>query len=288
MANSAQIGLQTNPINLQVAHQNCPNPPDSTYPRLCGSGENGQPIAISNPAHIYGTVKANGQTSTSGMSNPGLTSSSGVSPQALPPHDRAAQKAAVAQTMTVAAASCTNNSTKSWPANVQITGNVTISHQCQVTISGDVWITGSLTMSNSGQIIVSDSLGTSRPDIMVDGQSSSLGNSAQIVSNNQDTGAQLITYWSNASCSPDCSDVTGTNLANSRNTTTISLSNSASGPETIFYAKWSKVAVSNSGQIGALVGQTITLTNSAAVTFGSSAGVGSITYWLIDGYRKSI
>ncbi|HEX5456160.1 MAG TPA: hypothetical protein VFW77_02220 [Candidatus Saccharimonadales bacterium] len=288
MTNTAQIGLQTNPINLQVAHQNCPNPADSSYPRLCADGENGQPINLSNSAHIYGNVKANNQTSTSGMSDPGLTSSSGVSPQPLPPHDRNAQKAAVTQTMTGAAASCTNNSSTSWPANLEITGNVTISHKCQVTISGDVWITGTLTMSNTSQIIVSDSLGTTRPNIMIDGQYSSLSNSAEIVSNDQGTGAQLVTYWSSAGCSPDCSDVSGTDLANSRNTTTISLDNSASGPETIFYAKWSKIAVSNSGQIGALVGQTISLTNSAAVTFGSSAGVGSITFWLIDGYRKSI
>ena len=288
MANSAQIGLQTNPIKLQVAHQSCPNPPDSTYPRLCSDGENGEPINLSNSAHIYGDVKANNQTSTSGMSDPGLTSGSGVSPQALPPHDRDAQKAAVTQTTTGSAASCTNNSSISWPANLKITGDVTISHKCQVTISGDVWITGTLTMSNSAQIIVSDSLGTTRPNIMVDGQYSSLSNSAEIVSNNQSTGAQLITYWSSASCSPDCSDVTGTDLANSRNTTSISLDNSASGPETIFYAKWSKIEVSNSGQIGALVGQTIALTNSAAVTFGSSVGTGSITFWLIDGYRKSI
>ncbi|HET7673346.1 MAG TPA: hypothetical protein VFK11_02445 [Candidatus Saccharimonadales bacterium] len=287
MTNSAQIGLQTSPINLQVAHQSCPNPVNSSYPQLCADGENGQPINIYNNSHIYGNVKANNQISGSNMSDPGLTASSGVTPQALPPHDRSAQIAAVTDNLTGSAASCSGKAEITWPANVKITGNVSISHQCEVTVLGDAWITGNLTMSNSAQLIVSDSLGTTRPNIMIDGQSSSLSNSSQIVSNNQNTGAQLITYWSTAGCSPNCSDVTGTDLYNTRNSTTISLNNSASGPQTIFYAKWSKIQVSNSGQIGALVGQTIVLTNNSAVTFGSSVGSGSITFWLIDGYRRS-
>jgi hypothetical protein len=286
MANSAQIGLETSPIDLQVAHQNCPSPPDSTYPKLCASGENGQPISISNPAHIYGDVRANNQVSTDGLSNPGLTASSGVVPQPLPPHDRDAQKAAASNELTGSEASCSGGSSITWPANLKITGNVSLSNSCDVTILGDVWITGNLTMSNTTEIIVSDTLGATRPNIMVDGQSTSISNSGEIVSNNQNTGAQLISYWSNSSCSPDCSDVTGIDLYNSRNTATISLNNSASGPHTIFYAKWSKVQISNSGQIGALVGQTITLSNSSAVTFGSSVG-SSLTFWLIDGYRRS-
>src|SRR5579884_1978744 len=56
LSNSAQIGLSTNPVTVQVADQICPNPADATYPRVCNSGENGQPITINNTAHIYGTV----------------------------------------------------------------------------------------------------------------------------------------------------------------------------------------------------------------------------------------
>ncbi len=287
MSNSSQIGLLLSPVNLQVAHQSCPNPPDSTYPRLCASGENGQPISISNTAHIYGNVKANNQISSSGMSDPGLTVNSGVSAQPLPDHNRTAQKAAAVNSLSGAAASCTSNSgSVTWPAHLKITGNVTISKTCTVTLMGDTWITGTLNMSNQGTLKVDNSLGTTRPNIMIDGQNNNFSNSSTIASNSQNTGPQIITYWSNASCSPDCNDVTGTDLANSRNTITLSLDNASSGPQTIFYTKWSKIQVANSGQIGALVGQTISISNSGTITFGSSIGTG-LTFWVISGYRRS-
>jgi len=84
MSNSAQIGLSTNPVNVQVADQACPNPADATYPRVCNSGENGQPIVLTNTAHIYGTVTATNQTNGSGMTNTGLVANGSVSPLALP------------------------------------------------------------------------------------------------------------------------------------------------------------------------------------------------------------
>jgi hypothetical protein len=289
MSNTAQIGLTTNPVNVQVAHQNCPEPADATYPRLCNSGENGQPITIQNSAHIYGDVRANNQTNGAGMSNPGLTAGSGVPAQPLPTHDRAAQKAAATNNMTAAAASCTsNNGTKTWPANTKITGNVEVEKSCVVTIEGDVWITGTLNLKNSGQIRVSNGLGTTRPNIMVDGQSNKLANSSSLASNSSNTGIQLIAYWSTAACSPDCADVTGTDLFNTRDDTTIELDNSASGPQSVFYSRWSRVQIANSGQIGALVGQTVELKNSSTITFGTTVTPGGGTaYWIIDGYRRS-
>lgn len=287
MSNSAQIGLTTNPVNVDVAHQNCPNPPDGTYPRICNSGENGQPITINNSAHIYGSVKANNQTSSNGMTNPGLVAGSGVAAKALPTHDRAAQKAAITTNLTSATASCSGSQTRTWAANTKISGDVTISNSCVVTVLGDVWITGNLYSSNSTQIKVADSLGSTKPNIMVDGSNgATFSNSTKLVSNASSTGFQVITYRSDASCSPDCVDVTGTDLYNSRNDTTISLSNSAEGPNTIFYARWTRVQINNSGQIGALVGQTIQLSNSSTITFGTSVeGVGE-TFWVIDGYRR--
>ena len=287
MSNSAQIGLSSNPVNLSVAHQTCPNPADSSYPQLCGGG-NGEPIDINNTAHIYGDVKANNQVSGSGMSDPGLTASSGVAALPLPPHDRAAQKAAIATEITGSAASCSGSQTKTWAANTKIVGNVTLSNTCQVTVLGDVWITGNLNSSNSTQIKVSDALGSTQPNIMIDGSSgATFSNSTKLVSNASGTGFQVITYRSDASCSPDCSSVTGTDLYNSRNDTTISLSNSAEGPDTIFYARWTRVQVNNSGQIGALVGQTVQLSNSGTITFGTSVPGTGETFWVIDGYRRS-
>lgn len=283
LSNTAQIGLSTSPVILNVAHQNCPNPATASFPRLCNQGENGQPISISNSARIYGDVKANNQTNGVGMTSPGLTASSGVDPQPLPSYDRDAQKAAITNNQTGSTASCSSNTVKTWPANLKITGNVNISNNCKVTVSGNVWITGRLTLSNQAQIIVSNSLGTTRPTIMVDGSGTSISfnNASEIVANTNNTGFRFITYWSSASCSPDCADVTGVNLSNSRNVTTIQMNNSANAAQSILYAKWSRVSVSNSGQIGALVGQTVQLTNSATITFGTSAGE-STSYWVID------
>lgn len=286
MTNSSQIGLLITPVIMKVAHQNCPNPPDFNYPRLCASGENGEPISIENTAHIYGEVTANNQTNGSNMSSPGLVGSSGVTPRPLPIHDRAAQKAAIITTTTGALASCTNNfEVKTWAPNLKIVGDVLISKSCNVIVQGDVWITGNLVMENSSSMTVADPLGVVRPNIMVDGPITSFKNSAQIVSNINDTGVQIINYWSNTACSPDCADVTGVDLYNTRNDVTIELDNNAGGPHTIFYSRWTKVLISNSGSIGALVGQTVELKNSATITFGTSAGTGQ-TYWVIEGYRR--
>lgn len=287
MSNSAQIGLSSNPVNLSVAHQTCPTPANSSYPQICGSG-NGEPIELNNSAHIYGDVKANNQTDGAGMSNPGLTAGSGVAALPLPPHDRSAQKAAVTSEITGAAASCWGTQTKTWAANTKIVGNVTLSNSCQVTVLGDVWITGNLNASNSTRIIAADSLGSTRPNIMVDGSSgATFSNSTKLVSNASATGFQVVTYRSDASCSPDCANVTGTDLYNSRNDTTISLSNNTEGPDTIFYARWTRVQINNSGQIGALVGQTVQLSNSGTITFGTSIPGTGETFWVINGYRRS-
>jgi hypothetical protein len=288
MSNSAQIGLSTNPVNVQVADQACPNPADATYPRVCNSGENGQPIAISSPAHIYGTVTATNQTNGSNMSNTGLVANGSVSPLTLPTYDRAAQKTAATNNMTAAAASCSGNQTVTWPANTKITGNVTVSNsKCTVIIQGNVWITGSLSVSNGAQLDISNSVGTTLPNIMVDGSGGiTFSQSSAVVRNSSNTGAEFYTFYSKASCSPDCSSVTGTDLASSRTVTTISLNNSASAASSVFYAYWSQVSLGNSGQIGAVIGQTIQMSNTAAITFGSSTGVAGNTVWVIKGYHR--
>jgi len=286
MSNTAQIGLSNNTVNVQVAHQICPYPADATYPRICNVGERGQPISISNSAKIYGSVRANNQTTTTGLVSPGLVASSGIEAGNMPPHDRVTQKANAINSLTAAQASCSSG-TKTWPANVKITGDVSVSNTCKVTMLGDVWITGTFTMSNSSQLIVSDALGSTRPNIMVDGSSASFSNTSVIASNSQKTGAQVITYRSAAACSPDCANVSGTDLYNSRNTSTISFNNSASGPNTVFYARWSRVNISNSGQLGALVGQTIQLSNTGTITFGTTVSPGGgEANWILSEYKR--
>lgn len=133
MSNSAKIGLIVDAIDVYVAHQSCPNPPDATYPRICNPGENGEPITINNTAHIYANVRANNQTTTSGMSTPGLTASSGVAALSLPPHNRNAQKAAVAVERSGSDAGCSSG-TKVWQANTKINGDVVVRNNCTVDI----------------------------------------------------------------------------------------------------------------------------------------------------------
>lgn len=285
MSNSAQIGLSILPVDVKVAHQSCPSPADATYPRVCASGENGQPITISNPARIYGEVRATNQTNGAGMSSPGLVANSSAPPVALPTYDRAAHKAAVSSEQTGAAAGCSNG-IKVWPANLKINGNVAVSGQCKVTVEGDVWITGRLQLLNSAELIVKNGL-SDPPVIMIDGQQGiTMRNASSLTPNATDVGYRVITFASEASCSPDCADVTGTDLKNSQSLTTIDIDNVASGQNTEFYAHWSRLQAGNSGSIGALAGQTVHLKNSLAVTFGTSVSGFGDTVWVIDSLKR--
>lgn len=286
MSNAATIGLLILTVPVQVADDICPSPADATYPRVCNSGENGQPITTTGLSHIYGQVTATNQTDGSHMSFPGLTPGT-VAPQALPTYDRAGQKAAATNNMTGAAASCTSllGGNVTWPANTKITGDVTISNLCHATIKGNVWITGNLNVSNIAQLIIDNSVGTTRPVIMVDGSSGiTLSNTAVVLSNLVGTGAEFITYYCGASCNED-NAVTGTALAASRSLPTINLNNSASASNSLFYAYWSQVNLGNTGSIGAVVGQTIQMSNTASISFGTSSGVGT-TIWVVKGYRR--
>lgn len=289
LKNSAQIGLTTSPVSVKAAHQSCPISFDSTYPRVCNNGENGQPISIQNSAKIYGEVRATNQTNGAGMQNPGLVAGSTAEPLPLPTHDRSAQVAAVTSTISGGSAGCSSG-TKTWNANLKVTSDVSISNGCKVTVHGDVWITGKLTLSNSSELIVLNGL-TEPPEIMIDGNSGiELSNSSVLRSNNSSTpvGFRVLTYWSTASCSPDCSSVTGIDLANSRGNTTIKIDNGSSGPNTEFYARWTAVTLSNSGNVGAVVGQTVKLTNSAAITFGTPvSGTNVPSAWVVENYRRT-
>lgn len=293
VSNNAQIGLSTtslaNAVNLRVAHTNCPNPATASYPRVCTSGENGQPITAN--GQIYADVRATNQTTGTNMSNPGLIPNQTVAPYILPDYDRNAQKAAVTTTKASsdAAIACGNNQTKTWPANVKITGNFALGNGCTVNITGDVWLTGSISFGNNAKFVVSNSLGTTRPTFMIDGSLGFVsGNNSQVVPNSSNTGIYFITYWSADSCSPDCSNVTGTALKNSQDIVTITLSNNASAPNSIIYARWSRVSVANNGELGAVAGQSILLSNNAVINFTASVpGSTNLNVtWVKRGYLR--
>ncbi len=282
MSNSARIGSSSNPLKVWVAHNNCPAGGGSTYPAQCTSG---QPITLTNSAQIFGEVRATNQTSGNGMSSPGLIAGSSAPPVSLPNYDRQAQVDAVANNLTGAAASCSNGQTRTWNANTKITGNVTISNNCQVTVNGNVWITGNFNISNSASIKVGSSVATV-PTVMIDGSSgATFSNSSSVLANASNIGFQFITFHSTASCSPNCSDVTGTSLYNSRNLTTISISNSSLGAGSTYYARWSKIQVNNGGAVGAILGQTIQLSNSGNISFGTQLSSGT-SVWSIKNYQQ--
>lgn len=293
MKNSAQIGLTSNPVEVKSAHQNCPSGGGGSYPQVCSSG---QPIDISNPARIYGRVCAKNQTNGSRMSSTGLdascsgSSASAPAPLPLPDHDRAAQKAAVTNTINGDYKCSSNSAVWTIPANTRITGDFEAEKKCDIYVLGDVWIEGKMIMKTSAEIIVHDSLGSTMPNIMVDDSSGILfENKSSVRSNSSDTGVQLLTYYSKASCSPECASVTGNDLYDSREEVTILLKNSSSAESSILYARWTQAQLDNGGDIGAIVGQTVKLQNSAAVTFGaaiSGGGGSSPITWLVDNYRR--
>jgi hypothetical protein len=298
LGNNAQIGLTTNSVNVRSAHQSCPTTaPYDTYPQVCGAG-NGEPITLGTNAKIYANVQAKNQTTGTNMFNPGLVACSGTNcnPVSLPTYGRAAQKAAVTSTYASSdgAIACGNNASKSWPANVKITGNITTGNNCTVTINGDVWITGSVTMGNGSKFVVADSLGTTMPTMMLDGGNASgtggfiFGNNSQILPNISGTGLQVVSFWSDSSCSPDCASLTGTELHDSQNITTINLSNNGSAPNSILWSHWTKVKVANNGAIGAVAGQTVELGSNAIINFTSSVpgSDNRVTTWVKRGYMQ--
>jgi hypothetical protein len=293
---NAQIGLSTtlvaNAVNIRVAHMNCPSPADATYPRVCNPGENGQPISVDNNGKVYADVRATNQTDGTWMYNPGLIVNQTVPPITLPAYDREAHKNAVVlphRPSSESIIACGNNQSKTWPANVKIVGDISLGNNCIITLSGDTWITGSVNFGNNARIVVPDSLGTTMPVVMIDGANGfRLGNNGLVQPNSFGTGVYFITYWSSATCSPDCADVTGVDLKNSQNVVKIELDTNGSAPGSILYSRWSRARISNNGAIGAVAGQSIELGSNAVINFTASVpGSDNLTItWVKRGYMR--
>lgn len=264
-------GITTGPGKiLQVADNRCPIGGGNAFPRVCNPAEASQPITSSSGATITGTVMANNQTDGTKMSDPGLVPGAVDVHTVPPPPDRAPLKAAAtgpgSTAMSGSSAGCSTGK-KSWPANTKITGNVSIYASCEVTITGTVWITGTLTIFGSAKLIVSESL-TEKPIIMIDGASgATFRGSANIQANSSGVGVRMVTYYSTASCSPECTDVTGTNLYNSQTKSTFVLQNNTTitnGNE--FIAAWTTLDMQNGSEVkGAISAQRINLSGGADI-----------------------
>jgi len=290
--NGSQIGLSTNPVNVRVADQACPSPANSTYPQVCGTGS-ANPITLNQNSLIYGNVQATNQTNGTNMFNPGLIAGSTFAPVPLTNFDRSAFKTTVnasGQVMTgTQASNCPNGGTVNWPANVKITGDVSIANKCTIKINGNVWITGSVSIQNNANLAVQNGVGTTTPNIVVDGSSGFvIGNKGSITQNTSGTSVEILTFWSASSCSPDCTTLTGTDLYTSQNTLTLDLSNTGSAPGAVLYAYWSKVRLSNNGSLGAVTGQTVELGNNAVINFSSTipGSDNRVTTWVKRGYMR--
>lgn len=293
LSNSAQIGLSLLPVKVSVADQSCPLNGGSGYPRVCTAGErsSSQPITFAGNSRIYGQVQATNQTNGANMFSPGLVAGSPAAAP-LPEYDRQGQIDNATNNMTGTQASCSLG-VKTWPANTKITGDVTISGVCVVTVEGNVWITGNLNLRNGAILVVKLGV-TTQPVIMVDGNDGvSIRNAAALLANINlsPVGFKIITYASTVACSTAVSsacEVTGTDLYNSKSKLTISIENAASAAETEFYARWSKITINNSGNIGALVGQTVELSNAAAITFGTEvSGFSGPVAWVVNSYKRT-
>ncbi len=306
MSGGSQIGTDSKPANVNVANIACPTGGGSTYPTLC-TGTQPIPIPDWSSVAIIGSVCATGQTQSKFPNSQynnnqpqiraGSSGGSGlqigcVAPAvSQPTYDRNAHIAAVSTTKASNDSSIdctqysqTQNFTRTWPANLKITGNTNVGSACDLTITGNVYITGNLTMGGAARIKVANSLGTTRPVVIVDGTINA-GEAAQLIANSSGTGIEFISFKSSASCSPGCTSVTGSNLKTSSNTTTVTIGGGTSLPGMIFNAYWGKIVIGGAGNVGTAIGQTVDMSGAGTITFGTSLSSGSST-WTVSSYQQ--
>lgn len=302
LTGAASIGSYNKPVNLNVAYAACPtgNNPGPTFPQVC---TNGEPISFTNSTFIYGNVCATRQTSirvASWQTNPSIQGGNGgqglipgcvadVLP--LPTYDRAAHIARMTTTgnMSSNTYNCNNwvnpiGFVRTWPANLKLTGNVDISSSCDLTITGDVYITGNFSIGGGAKIRVADSLGTTPPRIIVDG-TVNIGGGGAVLPNASGTSAQVISYKSTASCSPACTNITGTDLSNSQKQQNVTVDGGGSYAGLAVWAYWSKAKITGSGLVGSVIGQTVDMDGAGNITFGTSLSSGTTT-WTIRSYQR--
>lgn len=303
MSGGSQIGTDSKPAKVHVANYACGT---TNYPTLC---TNTQPIPIPDwsSVAIIGTTCATGQTQSKfpnsqyNNNQPQIRAGSGggsglqigcVAPQVSPPtYNRANHIAAVTTTkpsndtsIDCTQYSPTQNFDRTWPANLKIIGNVHIGSACNLTITGNVYITGNLTIDGAAKITVDNSVGPTRPAMIVDG-TINVGGAAQLIANSSGTGIEFISFKSSASCSPSCTSLSGMDLKNSANTTTVTIGGGSNLPGMVFNAYWGKIVIGGAGNVGSAIGQTVDMSGAGTITFGTTLSSGSST-WTISSYQQ--
>lgn len=298
MNSNAKIGQSDEPGSIKVAHQSCPVPADASYPQVCNPSEHPSmppPILVKSNAKIYGDVQTINPSAVEEDKEDSIVDDvlgdGDPAPVALPGYGRQAQQDAVAETITGSEASdCSGSGDITWPANLKIIGDVVLESKCNVTVEGNVWITGTLEVKSNSDMRVRDGLAEA-PVIMVDGENGIvLDSNVDLTENNNDKGFQFITYWSDAICSPDCDDVTGSALYDSQGKTTILVKSNVEAKYAQFNARWSQAVIDSNGAIGAVAGQTVFLKSNATITFNvsvsESGGDPPISAWVVESYKR--
>lgn len=296
MSGAARIGTSSQPLDVRVAHKSCPTGtnPGPTYPQVCSSGN---PISLAYSTFIYGSVCATNQTSTGPNPSKNIQTGSGgqgliagcVAPPVDPPtYNRANHIAAMTTTAPANSNTYVCNNwpfNRTWPANLRLNGNANVASSCNVVITGDTYITGNLDIGGAARITIAESVGTDRPVIVVDGNIT-LGGSAQIIANSQGTGAHFISFRSNASCNPNCTSLSGTELRTSQTLQTVTVGGAVNLPGMIFQSYWGTVRLGGSGNVGAAAGQRIDMSGAGTITFGTALSSGEST-WTITSYKQN-
>ena len=291
LSGSSRIGTEDDPRGVNVANVRCPlgSGPGDSYPELCSSGE--EPLSVGSNARIYGTVCATHQTDDTnifgGDSGEGLVSGC-EAPQVQPPqYDREAH---IDEVETVAPSNdnqyrCQGpNNNVVWPDGLQLSGNVSLTGNCTVNIEGDVYITGDFSTGGSTTVRIDDSTGEDQPNIVVDGEID-VGGSGQFVSNDQGTGGKFMSFKADADCNPDCTDLSGDDLYNSQNTTTVDLGSGVNLAGMVFQSYWGTASLGGGGSVGAIAGQTVDLRGAGTVVFGTVLSSGEKT-WRATSYQE--
>lgn len=294
---AAKIGTASNPVSVHVGNYNCPsgNNPGPTYPELCSSGD---PIRFETSTKIYGPVCATGQIKDRVASwqtdpvIPGLIPGCIAPAVSMPAYDRAAHISRMTPASGYPANNINYNCTqwqnpvgnvRTLPPNIRLNGNANWGSSCDLTITGDVYITGDLDIGGSTTIRIADSLGTTRPVIVVDGNIN-VGGSASLIPNSSGTTAHFISFKSSASCSPACTDVTGTDLKTSQGVRTVNVQGAGNFPGTIFHSYWGTVKLGGSGNMGSAIGQTVDLSGAGTIVFGTALATGD-SQWTVRSYQ---
>ncbi|CAN5413833.1 hypothetical protein BH09PAT4_BH09PAT4_02060 [soil metagenome] len=304
LSGNSHIGSDINPATVYAANYSCPTgaTPGSTYPSVCTST---QPISIDDwsPSSIIGTVCATGQTQAKFPLSPynnnppqiraGTSGGEGlktgcVAPYSPPPtYDRQAQINAVTTTASGTSNTYVCNSwpfDRTWTGNLKLTGNVRLTSSCIAKLKGNVYITGDLLIDGAAKLIVDDSVGTTRPNIIVDGRIDVSG-AAALLPNSSGTGIQFISFKTNASCNPNCTTLTGNALKSSQTLETVAISGGVNLPGMIFNSYWGRITITGSGNVGSAIGQTVDLSGAGTVIFGTSLSSGVHT-WAITSYQR--